>query len=505
MNNRKWKFAILGITILMALGALWLTNHVAKQIRLSEEEKVRTWAKAISQKAELVNYTESFFEQVAQDEHRKIALYADILKSFANLDLNSDMQFSLDYVNYITDSSKTSLIITDRDSIITSCRNIIDDSVDATFIGKKLDGTLLEVFSKNKPIHYKVWGMPTTLYYRESVIYSELRNMLQEMNRSFFDDITNNSVFVPVVIVDSLQGDVLGYGNVKERDIDTDEKLSLKLCDMEKDNDPIEIRLPDHQRAYVFYEKTPLLKLLSWVPIIYMFIAMILILVSYNLFRTARTMEQNRIWVGMAKETAHQLGTPISSLIAWTEYLEDKTLEEKYAVEIRKDLNRLETITHRFSKIGSVPELTEEDICPIIQNAMTYLQSRSSKKVKFVLNLPNEPVIVPLNSYLFEWVIENLCKNAIDAMNGAGTFSIILSTDSRKVYLDVSDTGKGIPSANQKHIFESGFTTKQRGWGLGLSLAKRIINEYHKGKIYLKYSIPGQGSVFRIELSKSNK
>ena len=486
----------------MAFMALLYINRLSQQIRHSEEEKVKLWANAISQRNQMVDYTEDFFRNIAADEHRKMELYTQVLRHLGNPDLQSDVEFSLSYVTYIMDSSHTATIITNQDSIITSCRNIFGDSADAALIGQKLQGPLLEAFSQNQPFHYRVWGMPFTLYYRESKIYSDLRLMLQSLNESFLTDITNNSVFVPVIIVDSLQETVLGYGNIDAHEFDSPDHLCAKLCEMEDANQPIEIHLPDNQRAYVFYEKTPLLRALRWMPALYIFISFILIVLAYMLFRTARSMEQNRIWVGMAKETAHQLGTPISSLLAWTDYLQDKTLTQQYADEIRKDLTRLETITHRFSKIGSVPELQTTNVGDVLRNAVAYLQTRSPKKVKILLTLPDETMTAPLNTYLFEWVVENLCKNAIDAMNGNGTFSVIASQDARHIHIDLCDTGRGIPPAKQKYIFDSGFTTKQRGWGLGLSLSKRIIEQYHRGKIYLKYSIEGQGTVFHIVLNK---
>lgn len=487
------RWIILSITVALSLFALWEINYISTQIRYSEEQKVQLWAKAISQKAQLVSYSEEFFRQVGLDERRKMQMYTNILQSFNNADYGTDLNFSLAYVNYIVDSSKTDIIITDKHGIITVPRELAGDT---------LREPRLSEFSKNPPFHYKLWGMPMTLYYKESHIYSELRNVLEGFTQSFLSEITNNSVFVPVIITDIQRTQVLGYGNLDETVFGTPEKLSGKLCDMEHENDPIQIAMPDAQKALVFFERTPLLNALRWVPALYVFVFFVLLLVSYYLFRTARNMEHNLIWVGMAKETAHQLGTPISSLIAWTEYLEGKTFDEKYVAEIRKDLERLETITHRFSKIGSTPELKNENLCEVIQGAITYLQSRASKKITFLTNYPDEQLVVPLNRYLFEWVIENICKNAIDAMSGSGAFSVIVSHDSKYIYIDLSDTGKGIPSSIQKHIFESGFTTKQRGWGLGLSLARRIINEYHKGKIFLKYSVPGQGSVFRITLKK---
>ncbi|MCQ2297407.1 MAG: HAMP domain-containing histidine kinase [Bacteroidales bacterium] len=490
---KKTKWILLAITVALAFVALWQINHIATQIRQSEQAKVRIWANAIGQKMELVNHTERFFEQVTLDEHRKMQLYTNILQSFNNSDANLDLSFSLAYVNYIVDSSHTQLIITDKDSIITTPRELS---------GKKLNGDLLKEFSQNPPFHYRIWGMPMTLYYKESLIYSDMREMLTSLNTSFLEDITNNSVFVPVIIVDEKDKSLISSGNIQEKEFDTPMKLQAKLDDMASENTPIQITLPNNQKALVYYEQTPLQHSLRWVPLLYMFIAFVIMIVSYYLFRTAKTMEQNRIWIGMAKETAHQLGTPISSLIAWTEYLQNKTFEEKYAAEVRKDISRLETITHRFSKIGSVPELVDADVVTTTNNAITYLKGRAPRKIQFVTNFPDEPLSCPLNPYLFEWVIENICKNAIDAMNGNGTFSVIISSDSKHIYIDLCDTGKGIPNSLHKKVFDSGFTTKQRGWGLGLSLAKRIIEEYHRGKIFVKYSVPGQGTVFRIVLNK---
>ena len=491
---KKAKWIILAVTVVVAVVALIEINYLATQIRKTEQDKVKLWAKAISQKAQLVDYSEQFFAQVAIDEHRKMQMYTDILRSFDRMEPGgSNAEFSLDYVRYIVDSSETAILIVDADSVITVPRELA---------GQKLTPSLLAEFSHNEPFHYTIWGMPMTLYYKESKIYTDLRHMLDGFSESFLSEITNNSVSVPVLIVDSLQGEVLGSGNIPEREFNTPERLSHKVCAMEEVNDPIVFRLPDGQRAYLFYEDTPLLKALHWLPLVYLFVALVLLIVSYNLFRTARSAEQNRIWVGMAKETAHQLGTPISSLMAWTEYLRGKTFDEQYAAEIDKDLQRLDTVAHRFGKIGSVPELKPEDLGEVIRHAVGYLQSRSSKKVTFAVNMPEGELILPLNRYLFEWVIENLCKNAIDAMDGAGTITIVVSSDTKYAYIDVTDTGKGMSKAIQKKIFQSGFTTKQRGWGLGLSLARRIVDEYHKGRIFVKYSVEGQGTCFRIVLKK---
>lgn len=503
---RKGKWVILGFTILLGFAALWLIYNFAQQIRHSEQAKVRLWANAISQKAELMSSTETFFNEVDLDERRKVKLYIDVLESFNNKDLGTDAEFYLSYVSYIVDSSKTPFMIIDQDSLITSCGNIRPTPrEDGMMIGTKVTPELLSLFSNNPPFHYNIWGIPLTLLYKESQIYTDMHAALDNLSESFLSEVTNNSVFVPVIIVDSTQRKVISYGNINPAAFDTPDKLVKKLQAMQSENEPIQLQLANHRMAYVFYESTPLLRLLRFIPLIYLFLGMILILVSYNLFRTARSNEENRVWVGMAKETAHQLGTPISSLTGWADYLEGKTLEEPYLSEIRKDIDRLDTIARRFSKIGSVPELKDEDVCDVIRHTISYMEKRSPRKVNFVTTLPDHPVVAPINRYLFEWVIENICKNAIDAMEGKGTFSTILSVEGGYIHIDLCDTGKGIAPSQQKYIFESGFSTKQRGWGLGLSLARRIIKEYHKGKIFLKYSIPGQGSVFRVTIRKSQE
>ena len=361
----------------------------------------------------------------------------------------------------------------------------------------------MKEFSQNPPFVYRIWGMPMTLYYKESQYYTQLRHVLMGFTRSFLAEITNNSVFVPVVIVDSTRTRALAIGNLDSTEVNNPAKLLPRLERMAAVNDPIQISLPDNSRAYVYYENSPLLRSLQWVPLFYIIIGLVLLVVTYYIFRTARTAEQNRIWVGLAKETAHQLGTPLSSLSGWTQYLRGKEFSEEYAAEVEKDIHRLETITHRFSKIGSVPELKEENVADAVSTAIDYLRSRAPRKVQFAVSFPaDEQFIAPLNSHLFQWVIENLCKNAIDAMEGAGTITIVGSQDARNIYIDVTDTGKGMSPSVQKRIFDSGFTTKSRGWGLGLPLARRIINQYHRGRLFLKYSVPGQGTTFRIVLKK---
>jgi len=272
---------------------------------------------------------------------------------------------------------------------------------------------------------------------------------------------------------------------------------------MASQNQPIEVEFGDGTKSYIFYQESTLLTQLKYYPYVMFTIIGLFLLIAYLLFSTARRVEQNQVWVGMAKETAHQLGTPLSSLIAWLEYLRSKGLDPETAGEIEKDVKRLETITERFSKIGSVPKLDEVDVSKVLNDAVNYMKLRTSRNVAFSVEKASAGEIrAQLNVPLFEWVIENLIRNAVDAMNGNGEIKITVSDQTQFVYIDVCDTGKGIPKSKYKTVFEPGYTTKQRGWGLGLSLTKRIIENYHSGKIFVKSSEIDKGTTFRIVLNK---
>ena len=254
-----------------------------------------------------------------------------------------------------------------------------------------------------------------------------------------------------------------------------------------------------------FYEESGVLKRLRYFPYVQSLFIFFFIAIAYMIFNFGRKSEQDQVWVGMSKETAHQLGTPISALLAWHELIKDREELQDIMLEVKKDLSRLEMITQRFSKIGSIPELQEENVIPIIYDFIGYLQTRISSKVEIrIMNQSDEVILLPLNRYLFEWVIENICKNSVDAMDGAGVIIIEVIEEGNYVHIDLSDTGKGITSRNMKTIFKPGYTSKNRGWGLGLTLAKRIIETYHKGKLFVKSSIVDRGTTMRITLKKGD-
>jgi signal transduction histidine kinase len=272
---------------------------------------------------------------------------------------------------------------------------------------------------------------------------------------------------------------------------------------MRDENPPIEVDLGNGLVNYVYYRNSTLLIKLRYYPYFQLGVILLFILVAYLAFSASRKAEQNQVWVGLSKETAHQLGTPTSSLIGWVELLKEKHPDKKLVNELEKDAGRLEEITERFSKIGSRPALAEENVMDILQDSVEYMRSRTPEQVSIKLETDTEGIILPLNRSLFKWVVENLCKNAMDAMEGSGSLTITVGEQGNQVFIDFADTGKGIPKNRQKTIFKPGFTTKQRGWGLGLSLAKRIVEIYHRGRIFVLQSEAGKGTIIRIILRRT--
>ncbi|MFI5221396.1 MAG: sensor histidine kinase [Bacteroidia bacterium] len=320
---------------------------------------------------------------------------------------------------------------------------------------------------------------------------------------NFLLDIIKDNETIPVILVDD-NGKYISNRNLDSARANDQNYLLEQLAIMKEQHEPIKI-LYDEKNGrynYLYYKNSIILTQLKQYPFYQLSIIAVFILVSYFAFSASRKAEQNQVWVGMSKETAHQLGTPISSLNAWINLIRDseKSKQAEYLNELEKDVSRLDLIAERFSKIGSAPELKPELIENVLSDAIQYLKLRTSEKVVFSLVNENPETTAMLNISLFDWVIENLCKNAIDAMNGEGKITMKISSEAERVLIDITDTGKGIAPSKRKTVFKPGFTTKKRGWGLGLSLAKRIIEEYHKGKIFVKES-SDKGTTFRIVLN----
>jgi len=321
-------------------------------------------------------------------------------------------------------------------------------------------------------------------------------------NVEFLSTIIETNNTVPVILTD--ESDSI----ISARNFDTHKPGDFKYIRMQlekirENNKPIKINLENGHFNLIYYKDSIILTMLIYYPYTQLGIIIFFIFVSYLAFRSSRKAEQNQVWVGMSKETAHQLGTPTSSLAGWIEILQNNYPEVSITAELARDVERLEKVTERFSRIGSKPSLTKENIVALISRTVDYLKSRTSSKVKFIDEYSSKnDIMVPVNPALFEWVIENVSKNAIDAMEGSGEITIRIAETERNALIDISDTGKGIPKSAFNKIFNPGFTTKQRGWGLGLSLAKRIIEEYHNGKIFVRHSEVGKGSCIRIVMNK---
>lgn len=332
----------------------------------------------------------------------------------------------------------------------------------------------------------------------ELVAEATQRSISAQGDISFFHKIIVGNTTVPVILANA-EGQVLTWRNLDSLKATEDPGyLKEQLENMKASRAPIEIPVFGSQKQYIYFEHSVLIDLLAYYPYMQLSIISLFIIISYFAFSSSRNAEQNQVWVGMSKETAHQLGTPLSALIGWIEYLKTSELDPSVVSEIAKDVARLETVTDRFSKIGSEPNFEQLSIKKTIDRTMLYLRSRISDKVEISIQ-GSEEITAKLCAPLFEWVIENLTKNAVDAMDGKGSFAIILSREGDRIFIDLSDTGKGISKQDFTKVFKPGFTSKKRGWGLGLSLVKRIIEEQHNGKIYVKSSELGKGTTFRIE------
>lgn len=326
---------------------------------------------------------------------------------------------------------------------------------------------------------------------------------LDNQDLDFLVDVLTNNTTIPVMWVDANEN-INAQRNLDSLRSKNPEYLKKQLEKMKSENQPIPMDLGEGNVNYIYYRNSYLLRQLSYYPYLQLGIILLFILIAYFAFSTARKAEQNQVWLGLSKETAHQLGTPTSSLLAWVELLKEKQPDNELITELENDVNRLEIITERFSKIGSKPILKNENIVEILNNSVRYLKTRTSDQITFVFTQDQDLIRVPVNLSLFEWVIENICKNAIDATEGKGTITLSIKENANNLFLDVHDTGKGIPKSKQKTIFKPGYTTKKRGWGLGLSLAKRIIESYHDGKIFVHQSDPQKGTIIRMVLKTMN-
>lgn len=501
-QKNRWKIWLAVSAAIIVATTLIYTGSVVDRVAKDERHNVGLWAEAVQRRAKLVQVTRSLFQLMEEEESRKAEILAD-----ATLKLIGSDETDLTFYTQILESNTTiPVVVTYKDSTtVWTYRNLPDENNDSVEYAQR---ELAKFRHKREPIRLEntIAGERFVyyMYYDDSKIYKQMKITMEDIINSFITETVINSASVPVVYTDSSQTRVLQYGKIdttvqffQEHGV-SDASL---LTYIKGENEPLEIQLGDNQVNYIFYRNSNLVRQLRYFPYVQLGIIGLFLLVSYFLFSTARRGEQNRVWAGMSKETAHQLGTPISSLVGWVEILRSQGVDESITTEIEKDVHRLETIADRFSKVGSVPEPQPENLRLVLRDALDYMQARTSKKISYQFDWQLEgDVDVYLSKQLFEWVIENLCRNAIDALPGNGIIRTEVSRTQNKIHIDISDTGKGILKNKWKTIFRPGFTTKKRGWGLGLSLAKRIIEEYHKGKISVKESELDKGTTIRIVL-----
>ena len=306
---------------------------------------------------------------------------------------------------------------------------------------------------------------------------------------------------IPIIVTE--KDSIINQVNIEDDILKDKTKLRAFLQRLKNQNDPIVMKISEGRTHNLYYGDSSLLNKLKYYPIALLFIIFLFGAVVYNFYKSTKMATQNKLWAGMAKETAHQIGTPLSSLIGWLEIMKADNVDETTVSEIEKDINRLQTITERFSKIGSEPVLETKDIVEETRNSFDYLKSRFSKQVDFTFSAPKNPILVSINPALHSWTIENLMKNAIDAMKGRGKLKILIEKEGQNIKINVIDSGKGIPKNQYRRVFEPGFTTKKRGWGLGLSLTKRIVEEYHNGKIKVAHSEIDKGTTMQILYKKA--
>ena len=312
--------------------------------------------------------------------------------------------------------------------------------------------------------------------------------------------IFNNNTTIPLILMEN--NTIRSTANIDEKIVNDKKLIQEYLLQLKKENEPIVTEYLPGKFQYLYYGNSSLINKLKYYPVALLLIIFLFGALVYNFYRSTKMATQNKLWAGMAKETAHQIGTPLSSLIGWLEIMKADNVDETTVSEIEKDINRLQTITDRFSKIGSEPILEEKNVIEETEQSFDYLKSRFSHQVEFSFKAPKYPVIIALNPTLHSWTIENLVKNAIDAMKGKGKLSVVIEDEPHQLKIRVSDTGKGIQKNQFKKIFEPGFTTKKRGWGLGLSLTKRIVEDYHKGKIKVLHSEINKGTTIQITFKK---
>lgn len=514
-NKQRWKIALYSVALILVGASLLYSNSIVTKVSDRERDRVRQWADAIKKKVELVQLTNRTFSQLRDKEKAEMEVWIDATKEISKPIAGNFMPDYTLPLKIISNNTDIPVILLDQNRTVSSFINLsIDTSslrkvypeLSSKQLQKKFNDSILTLSDtwrkKNPPFTIEVFeGLFMTYIYNDSRELIRLEKERDSLIQSFNLELIDNKSMVPVLLIDQDSDSVLATNLAPE--ILKDSVFQKTVNQLKTINQPIEINFSTEQNSILLYDDSPELKQLQYFPYIQFIIIFLFILIGYLIFSTFRKAEQNQVWAGMAKETAHQLGTPLSSLMAWIQLLEATGETDPMIIEkMQNDVDRLNTVTDRFSKIGSTTKLDLINIVDTTRSVMDYLRPRISSKIEFEFIADDETIEVMHNPPLMEWVIENISKNAVDSMEIEGKLTVHVHTSLKWVYIDIIDTGKGISPKNHTTIFQPGFTTKKRGWGLGLSLVKRIITENHFGKVFVLESEVGKGATFRISLPR---
>lgn len=517
-RKQRWKLVLLFAAFTLVAASLWFSGRIVEKIRQDERLRVKIWSEAVKSTVNQLYVTSKLFDKLREEERKNVRRWAKAMQELGK-EL-PDYTFAIEIVQenktipvILTDSkghfSSSLNIDISEDSIRKNLRKSNPDRAEEWYrveAKQIFEDTIYRMIDQwkltNPPIEINFRGKPiNTVYYRESKLIEELEQKKDSLSRTFRRELVKNQALVPVIFTDSTKTIVI-ESNFDSTEIFAPGKLQELIVELSEQNEPIKVRLNENEAGYIFYRDSEVLTQLRYFPYIQILIIALFVLIGYLIFSTFRRAEQNQVWAGMAKETAHQLGTPLSSLMAWIEILKGQGTDPQALAEMNKDIQRLQMVTDRFSKIGSEGKLDVCDVQETVIKALSYLRPRISSKVEIEVVEEALPLYAKINPPLFEWVIENLIKNAVDAMEAEGRIKVSFAETATAVHIDISDSGKGIPHNKFKTIFEPGYTTKQRGWGLGLALVKRIVEHYHKGDIFVLKSEPDKGTTFRIVVRK---
>jgi len=527
-KKQRWKIALLGVAILLVALSMWFSFKIVAKVQQRELDRIHQWAENIKRKSELVHLTNRAFDELSDalakiqdNDFKTVELWVDAMQ-----EVNRPLDDYSFVVKILSRSSNVPMIVTDMNENVVSGHNFsqLDSAMkkairdtykekpknyqDSVFRKTKKDTlkALIPIWKENHPpiIMDLYRSDKQKVFYFDSIFFKSeelgrLKKSRDSLIEAFSNELITNEFLVPVLFVDVESRNII---STNMPDFDTI-KGPLSASALPQTRDSIMVDLGSGNTGVIYYKHSPELIQMRFFPFVQFFIIGLFILIAYLVFNTFRKAEQDQVWVGMAKETAHQLGTPISSLMAWNELLKNQEIDQQITDEIDKDIDRLNTVTNRFSKIGSEAALQQYNLEEVVARSINYLKHRISSKVNFEIQSDADGMQANINPPLIEWVIENIVKNAVDAMEGVGNIQIYVHPFEDELYIDITDNGKGIPANKIKTVFRPGYTTKKRGWGLGLSLVKRIVEDFHKGKVFVLKSDPNEGTTFRIVLKQA--